>query len=1052
MLNKNYINGASKYKKYTMNITDISIKRPAFITSVMAVIVTVGIICFGKMSVDLYPDVDIPTIFVSTTYKGAAPSEIESLITKPLEEELSTISGIKRMTSRSMKDASQIVINFYQGTDIKYAEQQVRDKINQTKSRLPEDVLDSTIRRVDPSDQPIMTIALDADLPENELFDLADQFVSPRIEQASNVGMVNILGARKREIQVLLDQNLLKSRQMTLSQVRQQLANSGQNVPIGKNNSATTEMVFRSSSEFNNLDEVKNVIVSFYSNEVPTRVSDVGQVVDGLEDETSRAFVDGKKALFLDIYRQSDSNIISVVDGVNEQIEKMRPELSRMKGSPQIKEIKNASKYIRNNVDDVYLTIAIAVVLTVLTVFFFLANSRATLITAVALPISLIGAFIIMYLANFSINVISLLALSLAVGLLVDDAIVVVENIYRKIEGGMSAPKAAHEATREIIMAVVAISLVVIAVFTPISFIKGIVGQYLRQFGLTIAFAMMISLLVAISIIPMLCAYLSGKKIGRMTQEEGDSFVKKSLRKFEKLQNLLEEKYEKILIFSIKNPRKILLTTLVILAVSIFAFRFVPKTFTAEGNNGEISISLELQPDSSLDNTNAVAKEVDEILRQNPEVELSALSVGSGSAQSNRANIYVRLKKERKISTTEFKEKFRKQIKQYAYAHPIVRDYDPSNIGSRGQSFSLTFISTNQLELEKYAEKIAEKLRQDPRFKDVDNSNKSTRTEFRVKVKDAAAKLYGVNSQVVGDELRGYVEGYTPTVFRQNSLEYNIRVRLKPEQRDLKANFNNLYVPNLNQKLIRLSDIATTEEGQEAAVITRQDHGRYIQIGASLAKGVGLGNVMDDTIKLITEEGEFKIPADIRYSFTGEAENMQDMQSSMGFALFIAVLFIYLILTSLYESFVTPLTILLALPLALCGVSLGLVAANESMNIFTMLGIFLLIGVSGKNSILLIDFTNHLIAQGKSRSEALIAAGKIRLRPILMTSFALIAGTLPVAIGLSESSVQRTAMGVAIIGGLISSTLLTLVVVPAVFSYIDRFRLWAKERLGKTVE
>ena len=1036
-----------------MNITDISIKRPAFITSLMAVIVTVGVICFGKMSVDLYPDVDIPTIFISTSYRGAAPSEIEALITKPLEEEISTISGIKRVTSRSMKDTSQIVINLYQGTDIKYAEQQVRDKINQTKSRLPEDVLEPVIRRVDPSDQPIMTISLNADLPEDELYDLADQFVSPRIEQASNVGMVEILGARKREVQVLLDQKALKNRQISLSQVVRQLEISGQNVSIGKNNSATTEMVFRSASEFSNLGQIDDVIVNFYSNEVPTRISDIGTVVDGLEDETSRAYVDGKKALFLDIYRQSDSNIISVVEGVNEQIAKMQVELSRMKGNPQIKEIKNASKYIKNNVDDVYLTIAIAVILTILTVFFFLANFRATIITAVALPISLIGAFIIMYLAGFSINVISLLALSLAVGLLVDDAIVVVENIYRKIESGMTPQKAASEATREIIMAVVAITFVVVSVFTPISFIEGVIGQYLRQFGLTIAFAMLISLLVAISIIPMLCTYLSGKKVGRITESNSNSFTSKLLKKFENFQNFLEQKYEKILIFSIANPKKILLITVAVLILSVFTFKFVPKTFTAEGNNGEISISLELPADASIDATDEVAKKIDAILHQNPEVELSSMSVGSGSAQSNRASIYVRLKpgKIRKITTAEFKEKFRKQIKDFAYAHPIVRDYDPSNIGSRGQTFSLTLISTNQVGLEKYAKEVYEKLKQDPRFKDVDNSNKSTRTEFRVKIKDAAAKMYGVNSQVVGDELRGYIEGYTPTVFREGGLEYNVRVRLKPEQRNLKENFSNLYVPNLNQRLIKLSDIAATEEGQEAAVITRQDHGRYIQIGASLAKGVGLGDVMNDAVKLITE-GELKMPPDIRYSFTGEAENMQDMQTSMSFALFIAILFIYLILTSLYESFVTPFTILLALPLALSGVAFGLFLTNDSMNIFTMLGIFLLIGVSGKNSILLIDFTLHLMSQGKSRSEALIEAGKIRLRPILMTSFALIAGTLPVAIGLHESSAQRTAMGVAIIGGLVSSTLLTLVVVPAAFSYIDRFRLWCKAKLEKAVD
>ncbi len=1022
-----------------MNITELSIKRPAFITSLMITIIAVGVICFNKMNVDLFPNIDIPIIFVSTTYSGAAPSEIESLVTKPLEEGISTIAGIKKLSSRSLKDNSQVVVQLYQGTDIKYAEQQIRDKINQTKSRLPDDIKEPVIRRMDPSDQPVMTLALSADLSEGELFDLADQYVRPRIEQVSNVGMVEIIGARKREIHILLDQKLLKARQISLTQVKNQLAISGQNVPIGKNNEGEKEQVFRSASEFNEIDQIKNVVVNFFSNEVSTKVSDVGEVVDTLEDETSRAFVNGKKSLFINVYRQSDSNIIKVADGVSQQMEKMEHDFATMLGKPSITGVKDASKYIRNNVRDIYETITLAVILTILTVFFFLANIRATLITAVALPISLIGSFIVMYVAGFSINVISLLALSLAVGLLVDDAIVVVENIYRKIEQGMEPKNAAIAASKEILMAVVAITAVVVSVFTPLSFMHGVVGQYLKQFGLTIAFSMMVSLIVAISIIPVLCAYLSGKKRTKIIERKS---------------NFLEDGYEKILIFSINHPLKILVITFVVLGLSIITFKFVPKTFMAESNNGEVIVGLEMSADTNLETTSNVVLEVDKIVRQNPEVLLSAGSAGTKSSQSNRGELYVKLKsgKERGITTAEFKEKLRGQLKEFSYANPIVKDYDPSSGASRGQPFNLVLISSNQQELEKYSQKVLEKLRQDPRLKDVDSSNKATRNEFRVHVEEAAAKTYGVNAQVVGNELRGYVEGYTPTKLRQNGLEYEVRVRLREEQRDLRENFSKIYVPNLNQKLIRLTDVATSSEGQEPATINRQDRGRFIQLTASLARGVGLGNVMQDIEAMLAAEGDLKIPSHIRYSFSGDSENMQDMQSSMKFALGIAVLFIFLILTSLYESFITPFTILLALPLALCGAAYALFVAHESVNIFTMLGIFILIGVSGKNSILLIDYTNHLIEQGKSRKEALVTAGKMRLRPILMTSLALIAGTMPVAIGLSESSAQRTGMGVAIIGGLISSTILTLVVVPAVFSYIDHFRIWIKAKLKKIVE
>ena len=1030
-----------------MNITELSIKRPAFISSLMITIITVGYIAFNKMNVELFPNIDIPVIFVSTRYDGAAPSEIESLVSKPLEEEISTVSGIKKLMSRSLKDTSQIIVQLYQNTDIKYAEQQIRDKINQARPKLPEDIKEPVIRRVDPSDQPVLTVILKADLSESELFDLADNFVRPRLEQTADVGMVEILGARKREIQILVDQNKLKSRDVSLSQINRQLALSGQNVSIGKRDVGDKQRVFRSASEFNEINQIENTLVNFYSNEIPTKVSDIGVVIDGLEDENSRAYLDGKKSLFLTIYRQSDANIIKAVDGVKVQIEKIKKDFASMQGKPEITSTKDASVYIRSNISDIQEAVVIAVILTVLTVLFFLGSIRATIITAISLPITLIGAFIIMYSADFSINVITMLALSLAVGLLVDDAIVVVVNIYRKIESGMNPIEASIASSREILMAVVAISAVVISVFTPISFLKGTVGQYLKQFGLTISFAMMISLIVAISIIPVLCAYLSGQN------KKPHKHHEKKISRFDAFQLYLEDRYEGALKFSIKHPAIILISTLLIIAGSIVAFTKVPKTFMTESDNGEITISLELTADSSLDATSAVALKIDEIVRQNKEVFISAASAGTMSRQANRGELYIKLKpkKERDISTSQFKEKLRQQLVEFNYANPVVKDFDPSGGASRGQPFNLFLISSNKDSLDKYASMLYEKLKQDPRLKDVDTSNKATRAEFKVKLKEDSARKYGVNSQAVGNELRGYVEGFTPTKLRQNGLEYNIRLRLKPEQRDIKDNFNTIYVPNINNKLIRLADIAETEEDIEPATINRQDRGRYIQITASLAPKIGLGNLIDDFQKQFAE-GDLKMPSDVRFSFSGDSENMQDMISSMNKALLLSIVFIYLILTSLYESFVVPFTILLALPLAFCGAFYALYIMGESVNIFTMLGIFMLVSVSGKNSILLIDFTNRLIDEGKSRTEALVIAGRMRLRPILMTSIALIVGTLPVAIGFSETASMRTSMGVAIIGGLISSTLLTLVVVPAVFSYIDRFRIWIKAKLWKMVE
>lgn len=1028
-----------------MNLVELSIKRPAFTTSIMCVVILAGYLCFKQMAVNLFPDVKVPTVFVSTTYTGAAPSEIEQLITKPLEDQISSVSGIKTLTSKSLKDTSRVIVTFYDNVDIKYAEQQVRDRVNQARPSLPLDINEPVIRRLDPDEQPIMSISVNADLSVSELYDLADQYVTPRIEQVGNVGLVQIVGGRKREIDILLDQNELRKRQISLTQIRQKLADNGQNVPIGKTSNLTKELVYSSASEFNEIRQVENALVSFYSNEVPTKISDVGVVIDTLEDETSRAFLNGKKSLMIDIYRQSDSNIVAVAEGVKERIEKMKGDMASMKGSPQVAIVKDSSKYIKSNIDDVYHTIAISIFLTIITIFFFLANTRATIIVSIALPIAFISSFIAMYFANFSINIISLLALSLAVGLLVDDAIVVTENIYRKIESGSKPYKAALEATNEILMAVLAITLVVVAVFVPVGFMDGIIGQYMKEFGLTMAFAMLVSFVVAITIIPVLCAYFSDVK--KITQREDNNFLTKIVKKFDNFQKFLEEFYGRVLVYTVEKPKVVIISAVIIFIVTMSSLVFIPKTFVSDSDNGELTVSVELETDASLEATASILQKMDEIIHKNKSIELTAISAGAGASQANSGSIYVRLSKDRDITTANFKQKLREQFKEFSYANISIRDYDPSGGSSRAQPFNLFLISNNTEALSQYSKMLIAKLKEDKRLKDVDSSDKATRKEFAVIMKDEMAKVYGVNNQIVGEELRGYVEGYVPTKFRQNGLEYDLRVRLKEDQRDIQNNFNKVYVPNINQRLIRLSDIAYGKETFEDATINRQDRGRYIQITASLAPKAGLGDIVSDVENIFQDE-KTKLPSDIRYRFSGDSENMKTLFSSFKTALVIALIFIYLILASLYESFITPFTILLALPLAICGAFFAVFITGESLNMFTFLGLFLLLGVSGKNSILLVDFANQMMAEGKSRKQAIIEAGLVRLRPILMTSFALIAGTIPVAIGITEASKSRTSMGIAIIGGIISSTILTLVVVPAVFSYIDRFRVFLKEKFA----
>lgn len=1033
-----------------MSLPKLSISRPIFMTCVTIALVVVGWVSFKSMSVDLFPDVSIPVITVQTVYQGSGPSEIETLVSRPIEEEVSTISGIKRLTSKSLEGVSQVIVEFNSSVDVKYAEQQVRDKVNIAKAKLPTEVEDPVIRKFDPSDTPILTISLSAkELGDAALFDIADQFIKPRLEQVNNVGAIEIFGGREREIHVILDREKLRAREVSVTQVAGQVGSSGENIPSGKVDQGGKEIVFRGLGEFKTVAEIGDTLVNLYGNEVPTRVADLGKVVDTLEDEKSRAYFNGEKSLFLQVFRQSGSNTVKVADDVIAQIAKMQPELTKLEGAPKLQVVSNASIKIKDNLYDVYETIIIGIILTVLTVFFFLGSVRSTFITALSLPISLIGSFLLMKLAGFSINIVSMLALTLAVGLLIDDAIVVIENIYRRMELGEDSLTAAEKGTTEIQMAVMAITLVVIAVFVPVGTMSGTIGQFLKQFGMTVVFSMAISWFVAMTIIPMLTAYFGGAGHAQASPLLQPSLYDKTLgrmvRGFDRFQTWLENVYEKLLRVTLCHPLMTIAATLVVFALSIFTVTKVPGAFITDDDSGEFSVTLEMPPGTSLDGMNKVGDEIDKVIRANPEVAYTAMIIGSQYGESNKSSYYVRMKDGRQrgpLSTEQFRDKVRTQLVPFAYATPIVKKYDASG-GMGTQPFMLNIISADPKELELAGAKLIEKLKADPRLKDLDSNFRPGKPELQVHLKNGAAKLYGVNSKTMGLELRAQVEGLTPAKFREKGREYEVRVRLLPEQRDIAEGFKAVYIPNVNRKLVRLSDVAEGELASGAASIERQDRGRYIQITAGLAPGVGLSDVVNDTLKMVGPGGTAEFPPSVRYSLGGDAENMQELMTSTVLALGFAILFIYLILASLYESFITPITIMVALPLALCGAFLALFLMNETMTIFAIFGFFMLIGVAGKNGILLVDYTNQMMALGKARSEALVEAGKTRLRPILMTSFALIAGTLPVAIGLNAASKSRTAMGVAIIGGILSSTVLTLIVVPAVFTYVDRFRIWA---------
>lgn len=1029
-----------------MNLADLSIKRPIFTTCIVIVTIVLGLLSLFQLPVEELPEIALPTLAVTVIYPGVGPEEIATLITKPLEDQLGTISGIKRVTSKSMEGISQVVAEFQFKVDIKYAEQQIRDKVMLAKGMFPNDnaIQEPAIQRFDPSDEPIATLSLQGELSERELYDLADQNIKIRLEQIENIGQIRITGGRKREIQVQLDREKLRERQISVTQVSDQLQAAGENIPGGKVNEGDLETLFRSLGEFRSIQEIARIIVSFQSNEVPTRLSDLGAVSDTLEDEVSRSFVNGKPALFLNVYKQSGSNTLAVMQGVENEIAALRAELKGTKGEPVIQLVQDAGKKISENVWDVQETIIIGIVLTIVVVFFFLANGRSTIITALALPNSLLGAFVLMSLAGFTINVVSLLALTLAVGLLIDDAIVVRENIFRHLEMGKQPEEAARVGTQEVTLAVIATTAVVIAVFAPVGFMSGIMGQFLKQFGLTICFAMAISLFDALTIAPMLSTYFAEARRGR---EEPKSLwgrtVGRILEAFSRFQDRLAAGYEKLLRLVLRRPLATLAVSLAVFVVCTATVSRIPIFFIPDQDSGELSVTLEMPSGTNLDAMSRIALTADALVRKQPGVHLTTLTVGGKNNESNAASLYIALKpgKERTIPTPELRELLRKEFAADALVgRAMPRVNLGSGDGGPDSGIQLNLLGNDQRKLEEYSLKLAAMLKADTAFRHVDISYRPGKPEFQLFVKPAAAPVYGINTRLMGEEIRAQVDGTVPAKFRESGREYDIRVRLKPEQRNLKENFSKVLIPNMNNSLIRLSDVAEGKSATTAASIDRLNRSRYVQVSGDVADGVGTNQALAKMDKYLQE---LKLPPDIRAAYSDS--NYQDMISSFAIAIALGVVFIFLVLASLYESFITPFTIMLALPLAICGAFAAIYITNESLSLFAMLGIVMLLGVACKNSILLVDAARQQMGKGLSRVDALVEAGKIRLRPILMTSIALIAGTVPIAIGLNEASAQRVSMGYGIMGGLISSTLLTLIVVPAAFIYIDRFRVWSGE-------
>ncbi len=1021
-----------------MWLAAMAIKRPIFITCVVFLMLIVGLLSLSRMPVDQFPDVTFPIVFVQVPYPGASPVDIEKQVVKPIEDELGSLPGLDKLNSNSMESVGLLILQFKLGTDIKESEQNVRNRLSNIRSTLPTEIKEPIIRRFDPADQPVITLAAQSTLEPGEFFDAVNEVIKPQFERLKDIGQVQVVGGRKTEIQVLINKDKLQDRKISLLQVSQRIAETSKDVPIGKVDDAKNELVMRTSGEFSGVSQLNKVSVNFLGSDRPVLLEEIATVRKGLEDQKRIAKINGKNALFIEVYKQNGTNTVAVVDAVKKNVANVNEYLKTKNIKVEVNEVRDLSRVIRLNIADVRESIIIGIILCIIVVFFFLGSVRSTFITGMALPNSLIGGFIIMYAMGFSINILTLLALSLAVGLLIDDAIVVRENIFRHMEMGKDPKTAALEGTTEVAQAVIATTLVVIAVFGPISFLDGIVGQFFKQFGLTVVFTMLISLFDAFTVAPMLSAYMASP----VEHGPKKGFLGMILGPFDRFQAWLEDLYESTLKIVLFYKKTTLSLALGIFIGSMMLVGGIPKTFLPQADNGEFGVNIELPTGTSLEASRVFAEELEKQLTEDSRIDLVTTVVGSSNSEANKSSMFVRLKprgKLRKESSTELKDHFREVFS--AYKEKAIISVGDIDIGGNNQKPLLLNLTGDNLdELAAYATKLQARIAKIDGLVDVGMNFRSGKPEYHVTFDRNKSERLGVSTVNVGAELRGRTEGIESAVYREKGIEYKIRTRLEEKSRDLRETFSTTLVPNQNFNMIPLNRIATGETTQGYSQINRQNKSRFIQIDANLGKGGSLGTASDVISEVLKKE--LPPPPGVDASFQGQAKDFAELMANMMIAMALGILFIYLVLSSLYESFITPITILLALPLAMSGAMAALRIFGKTIDIFSLIGIILLLGVVAKNSILLVDYTVQLIAQGYNRYDALIKASRTRLRPILMTSFALAAGILPIAIGLTELGTQRSSMGVAIIGGVVSSTLLTLLVVPAAFGYIDDFRLW----------
>ncbi len=1012
-----------------MLLPDTAIRRPVTTLVAMAAMIIFGWIAFRNMGLDLFPEVEFPYVTVTTTLVGASPEVIDMDVTDVLEEQITTIEGIKTIRSHSYEGISRILVEFELDKDVDIAAQEVRAKVNLAERDLPDDADKPIVDKLDVASQAIMWLAASSRGDYARLAHYADKVAKERLQAIRGVGMVQTSGLRKREIRVWVDPEKLEARGLTPQDVVRAIKLKHVELPGGRIETFSKEFSVKIEGEYDSVEELKGLVLASRGGAV-THLRDVATIIDGQEDLRTIARFNGLPTIGLGIRKQSGTNTVAVARRVKAVVKEMKKTLPE---GITLEVAYDSSEFIEASMRGVQTDILFGVLLTSIIMFLFLRNVRITLISIVAIPISLIGGFVVMYAMGFTINNMTMMAISLAVGMVIDDAIVVLENIFRHVEEGTPPMQAASEGTDEVGLAVIAATSSIAAVFIPVAFMKGIVGRFFYQFGLTVAVTIAISALVALTLTPMLCS--------RLLREE---------KVHHPLYNLLERGfqaldafYRRVLGWVTRHRGVTVLIAVIAFGAGMALTPFIGKEFTTEADEGRFMVRFEMPTGTSIYATEKRLREIEQIVFNQPEVTHGFSAIGMRGGEVNQGMIVVHLspRRERNAGQAEVMRRLRKLLTPY---HDMISAVEyMSMIGSSRRNSDLEYIiqGPDIAALSEVSDQIVAALKKLGGFVDVDTDLRITKPEVKVHINRGLADDLGVDVRSIAQNIYILFGGVDAAKFKEGGERYDIRVRALPSDRNKPDDLYRLAVRSLGGALVKSPNLLTIEVGQGPNVINRHNRRRAVTIYTNLE-----GKTMGEALLELEKTTRSFLPKDGRWSTDtiGRTRAFQESFLYMRYAMIVAVLIIYMILAAQFESFIHPFTVMLSLPLCVIGVFGLLLITGNTLNIMSYIGIIMLMGIVTKNAILLVDYTNTLRSRGMEKLEAVLQAGPTRFRPILMTAGSTIIAVLPVALGMSEGGESRAPMAVAVIGGMFTSTFLTLLVIPVVYLLLDDFSAWLR--------